>query len=171
MAVQQFQFVRRIFYARFSGSISQQDAERWLVKMHYHAIQSRQPIMAVMDMRHATYISIAARRIVVDASLNAHLFGVVLVTRSAALQETGRAICRMCRGELARVVPSLAEALQLAQDVIRSVEKQGTPQYAPDSAAQYAQLRHNIRQMLANSSAPPALPALPALPAPAAASA
>ncbi len=118
MAIQEIQFRNGLFTARFQGQISRADAEFWLVKLHQHAMDSVLPLVSLVDLRRAEFISTAARMTLAEATRSPLMFACVIAAKERPVLDAARAIRHMAvKGHL-HVLPSLQEARWLAEQLV-----------------------------------------------------
>jgi hypothetical protein len=115
MPIHDISFEDGIYFARESGEISLADAELWAKYAVLYASHSQTPIVALIDARDVTFITVEARRVFVRASHIPNLRGACVATKSVRNAQTSRIIGKMSLDDHTFVFETLEEARWYAQ--------------------------------------------------------
>lgn len=118
MSVHKLHFQKGIFFAQYAGPVSQQDAERWLIKLHGCAVQQPLPLVALLDLRETTHLAVAAQRMMIDASYNPEVAALVIAARSRVMLQTAACIQRMSAAQRIHVFPSFVRAFDFSRGLV-----------------------------------------------------
>jgi len=119
MPIHDISFENGLYFARESGEISLADAELWAKYAVLYASHSETPIVALIDARDVTFVTVEARRIFVRASHIPNLHGACVATKTVRNTQTSRIIGKMAQHDHTSVFETLEEARWHAQRLLR----------------------------------------------------
>jgi len=125
MPIYDMRFEDGIFFAREVGRIDQADAELWMKQARDYANASPTPIVALVDAREVTYITVEARRIFVIASKIPNLQAGVVATQGAVSTQSANVIGMMAERGHTHIFPTLEEAQDFARRLVQHVARSG----------------------------------------------
>ncbi|MBE2269712.1 MAG: hypothetical protein IAE80_15860 [Anaerolinea sp.] len=121
MAIEDYTFENRIFFAREVGVISVSEAEEWAHKLAAYAASSEQPIVALVDALHAGLITMAVNDVFSKASFTPNLLAVVVAT-SPRVTLVAKTIGMLGKPGHTKVFPSLETAREYAESLVNPID-------------------------------------------------
>jgi hypothetical protein len=116
-------FENNIFFARETGIVTGEDAERWSSALVKYAASNPTPVVAFVDARDLVFITEEARQVFIQSSKTPNIKAAIVTTSDHETAQSSRLISLMSRdsSHITYVFSNIKEALVFAE------KQAGTP--------------------------------------------